>query len=116
MGTASRDYLRQLLNSSNGQIIMTAVEQDQYGRTVAEVFVPVHNFAHGDEEILVNAQMIKEGVAYIYPQYVGGCPNRSRMKVIENEAKKAHQACGSKALQHNALGIIVEADKAACNP
>lgn len=88
LGVESRDHLRRLVAQSSGGIILVETETDQYGRTVAEAFIPTGN----DTEIHLNAQMVLDGMAYVYPKYVGSCPNGSRMQVAEEEARK--QAVG----------------------
>lgn len=87
LGEASRAHLQQLLaQSRDGQVILVPVEQDQYGRLVAEVFVPVA----GSEEIHVNSQMAADSMAYVYERYVGGCPNG----VVIQAAGAAAEAAG----------------------
>jgi micrococcal nuclease len=86
LGNASRDHLQSLLNrSTNGQVGVVPVERDQYGRLVAEVFVPVG----GEQEIHINSQMVMDGMAYVYERYVGGCPNGA---VITRAGAEAQQA------------------------
>ena len=89
LGTESRDYLRNLIAQGKGRITLIETDTDQYGRTVAEAFIPTGN---GDEEIHLNSQMVAAGMAYVYPQYVGSCPNGSRMEAAESDAKQ--QALG----------------------
>jgi endonuclease YncB( thermonuclease family) len=84
LGIESRDHLRHLIAQGNGQIILLETDTDRYGRTVAEVFIPTGN----DEEIHLNSQMVGDGMAYVYPKYVGSCPNGSRMQVAEGDAKQ----------------------------
>lgn len=42
-GIESRDHLRSLIDRGieDGRLIVLPVEQDRYGRTVAEIFVPM---------------------------------------------------------------------------
>lgn len=85
MGLESRDHLRKLIAQGGGRIILVETDTDQYGRTVAEAFVPT---GKGGEEIYLNAQMVADGMAYVYPQYVGSCPNGVSMKVAEASAEQ----------------------------
>lgn len=89
LGTASRDYLKQLLaQAPRGQVQIVPVETDFYGRLVAEVFVVPEDEA--EEEIHISSAMLMAGMAYVYPNYVDGCPNGNVMKraeVIGQEAK-----------------------------
>ncbi|PZO42576.1 MAG: nuclease [Phormidesmis priestleyi] len=89
MGIESRDHLRSLVAQGNGRIILVETDTDQYGRTVAEAFIPTSD---GKEEIHLNTQMVADGMAYVYPKYVGSCLNGSRMQVAEEAAKR--QAIG----------------------
>ena len=87
-GIEARDRLQQLVNQGNGQIILLPVEIDQYGRMIAEAFIPLaDNVAvQQGEEIHLNSQLVLEGAAYVYPQYVDGCPNGSVMRTAEDQA------------------------------
>ena len=89
MGIASRDHLRSLLNQGNGEVIMVAAEVDQYGRTVAELFVKKSGGSNG-EEIALNAQMVRDGFAYHYAQFSQTCPNGSTLANLEAQAKQEH--------------------------
>ena len=84
LGTASRDHLRSLVAQGNGQIILTKTDTDQYGRTIAEAFIPLPD---GEAEIHINSQMVADGMAYVYPQYIGSCPNAAPMRTAESNAK-----------------------------
>ena len=89
LGTESRDHLRNLVAQGTGRVTLVATATDQYGRTIAEAFIPTGN---GEEEIQLNSQMVADGMAYVYPQYVSSCPNGNRMEVAEAEARE--QALG----------------------
>ena len=88
LGVESRDHLRSLIAKGNGRVILVETDIDQYGRTIAEAFVPTGN---GDEEIHLNSQMVADGMAYVYPQYVGSCPNAEPMRIAERAAQKGAQ-------------------------
>ena len=87
MGTQARDHLRSLLNQGDGTLIVLPVEQDRYGRTVAEIFVPV---VHEEKEIHLTTQMVMDGYAYHYSRYSGGCPNGQVLAGAEEQAKEQH--------------------------
>ena len=74
-----------------------APEQDQYGRTVAELYVqPRSGLGYqAGEEIAVNAQMVAAGYAYHYAQYSGDCPNGGLLSVIESQAQAARRGVWS---------------------
>ncbi|MGC9527836.1 MAG: thermonuclease family protein [Limnospira sp.] len=80
-GIESRDHLRSLVARGGGEIIVMPVESDRYGRTVAELFVPI------GEEIHLNTQMILDGYAWHYAQYSKNCPNFFAIEEAEAIAK-----------------------------
>lgn len=63
------------------QVAFIPVEQDRYGRTVAEVFVL------GEPERFINGDLVQAGLAYHYAQYSGNCPNQGAIADAENIAK-----------------------------
>ncbi len=77
LGDQSTAFLQQLLNEANGQVGIVPVERDRYGRLVAEVFVL------GTPEKLVQEELLKAGMAYVYPQYVDDCWNGTAMRAAE---------------------------------
>ena len=81
LGLESRDYLRSLVAFSKGQVYITPIESDRYGRTVAELFDINGNF--------LNAEMVKAGLAYHYQRYSGNCPHKQDIVVAEKTAKKS---------------------------
>ncbi len=78
-GEQSRNRLRQLLPP--GQAVQVReLSLDRYGRTVAEVFL-------GNQP--VNLQMVKEGQAVVYRQYLSGCAaNKDQYLQAEAQAKQ----------------------------
>ena len=68
LGPESTALLRELVQRSGGQVLIDPVEEDRYGRTVAEVW--------SDEVGLINSELVGQGMAFVYDQYVGGCPSR----------------------------------------
>ena len=85
-GIESRDHLRSLIDRGidDGRLIVLPVEQDRYGRTVAEIFVPM---ADTQEEIHLTSQMVADGYAYHYERYSGGCPNGQFLAGAEEQAR-----------------------------
>jgi endonuclease YncB( thermonuclease family) len=82
-GIESRDHLRSLIARGDGSVIVVPVETDRYGRTVAELFIPVG----GEEEIHLNSQMVLDGHAYHYARYSSTCPNKDAIVRAEESAK-----------------------------
>ena len=82
LGIEARDHLRGLLDRGDGIVIVLPIEQDQYDRTVAELFVPTDT-----GEIHLNSQMTYDGYAYHYEQYSDSCPNQSAIALGEERAR-----------------------------
>lgn len=74
-GTASRDYLRSRVASARNQVTLVVTDRDRYGRWVAEVFVMAPTADQPEGESLLNYELVAAGHAYVYPQYISGCPN-----------------------------------------
>ena len=88
-GMESRDTLKALIAKGDGTVIVTPVENDRYGRLVAELFVqprPGTGYQEG-EEIFLNAEMVKLGLAYDYKQFSGRCPNGDAIAQAEEIAQ-----------------------------
>lgn len=84
MGIESRDHLRSLIDQGDGSLVILPVEIDRYGRTVAEVFVPL---ADTEEEIHLTSQMVLDGYAYHYERYSRSCPNGHLLAGAEEQAR-----------------------------
>ena len=63
------------------EITAEVQDRDQYGRTVA-----VLQLAGRD----INAEMVSEGMAWAYRQFLGG-PYASRYIVLEEQARRQHR-------------------------
>ncbi len=85
LGVQSRDYLRSLIAKGDGTIYVLEVESDRYGRTVAELFMPLKD--NPEQEIHLNTEMIMAGLAWHYQQYSGNCPNQYGLEMAENIAR-----------------------------
>jgi micrococcal nuclease len=81
-GQASADRLRQLL-PRNQAVQLVKIDTDRYGRTVAVVFAGGRS---------VNLQMVQEGQAVVYRQYLSGCPgSRNQLLAAEDQARSARR-------------------------
>ncbi|NJL54688.1 thermonuclease family protein [bacterium] len=78
LGDAAKVLINQLIEQANGQVVITPVERDRYGRIIAEVFT-----VSNDGEKLLQQELLTAGLAYVYPQYIDGCPNAQPMKLAE---------------------------------
>ncbi|MEH1853777.1 MAG: thermonuclease family protein [Nostoc sp.] len=89
LGLQAKSYLQSLIDKGDGTVTITPIEQDRYGRTVAEVFVQPRPGTPGyqsEEEIFLNGDMVRAGFARHYTRYSGNCPNKV---VIEQSEKMA---------------------------
>jgi endonuclease YncB( thermonuclease family) len=82
LGKESRDALRSLILSSENEVMVSPIEKDRYGRTVAEVFIAVA----GGEKFL-NEEQLSSGNAFLYKQYALRCPNRMALENAERLAQ-----------------------------
>lgn len=83
LGIESRDTLRELMGI-HSDLFLVVVDRDRYGRKVAEAFVPT---GRGEEEIFINAEMIRRGMAWHYERYSNNCPNQMVFDQMVAEAK-----------------------------
>jgi micrococcal nuclease len=80
-GILSRDYLRSLLNSANNQVYVEAVDEDRYGRTVAQLWID-----RGKGKELVQLLEVNAGMVWGYERYKDNC---SQWNAIEKGMKEA---------------------------
>jgi micrococcal nuclease len=81
LGQESKRNLDRL--AMNQSVAFYPVEQDRYGRTVADVFV-----LSQQQEIFLNQDQLTSGLAYHYAQYSGKCPQRDVLIDAEGIAKQ----------------------------
>jgi len=74
-GIESRDFLRRMLPDDQ-EVILAIAEEDRFGRSVAEVFVPIPN---SREEVPVNALMVRDGHAHFYERFKSSCPDNAEL-------------------------------------
>ncbi|MFB2772275.1 thermonuclease family protein [Pelatocladus sp. BLCC-F211] len=82
-GNEAREKLRSLVATAKNQVIIIPVETDRYGRTVAEVMAS----GKGDVEVSFQEEMLKSGMARVYPAFVDKCPNKEAFKLAEEIGK-----------------------------
>lgn len=76
-GQASREQLSSLVP---GQVRLNVVDQDRYGRSVAEVYSP--------DGQLINQRMVQLGYAVVYDQYLDSCgANGNSLLAAEQQAQ-----------------------------
>lgn len=82
LGAESRLHLERLINSAGGSVLVQENDRDRYGRIVGEVFIKTSR-----DEQLLNAEQLRSGLAFVYPQYVKQCINEVALTNVENDAK-----------------------------
>lgn len=85
LGIESRDYLRSLIAKGNGTIHVLPIEEDRYGRTVAELWIPIK--PDYEQQIHLNTAMVEAGYAYHYQQYSGNCESAENLGWAEKLAR-----------------------------
>ncbi|MGB3293790.1 MAG: thermonuclease family protein [Phormidesmis sp.] len=86
LGIESRDHLRRLIAQGEGRITLVEIDTDRYGYRVAEAFVQTGD---GEEEIYLNGQMVADGMAYVFPQFIGSCSNGTSITAAERAAESS---------------------------
>lgn len=79
-GPSSKQYLEELLKDR--LIYLDSKGSDRYDRLIAEVFIKVE-----DRMINVNKDMIQEGQAVVYSQYLDNCDQPNEYIQLEQEAQ-----------------------------
>ncbi len=82
-GQQSAAKLKQLLPPGKA-VQVREIERDRYGRTVAEVYLGKQS---------VNLQMVKEGQAVVYRQYLSGCA-ATQNQLLQAEAQAKQKKLG----------------------
>lgn len=95
MGKQSGDVLRQMINKAGNQVVISQIERDRYGRIVGEVFVKAPTAQQPEQELLLNYEQMKAGMAYVYRQYLDGCPSKDALVEGEQAAQKAKRGVWS---------------------
>lgn len=83
-GRESKEFLAGVIRDGGGKVGLTFVEEDRYGRSVAEVWSAPGQF----EEQLLNSLLIASGYAWPYKQFWNNCPNRAALESSEKSAEK----------------------------
>jgi endonuclease YncB( thermonuclease family) len=86
LGYESKDNLQRLIDEANGEVQLSIIETDRYGRKVAEIFTVS---GEGKEKFLQEEQL-KARLAYFYAKYASNCPNSLPMQSAEAIAKANH--------------------------
>ncbi|AVH74397.1 thermonuclease family protein [Nostoc sp. 'Lobaria pulmonaria (5183) cyanobiont'] len=82
LGIEAKANLQRLVDEADKTVMVTEIESDRYGRTVAEVF----SSKNGVEKSL-NEEQLSSGLAMVYRSYVKKCPNAITLGKAEEIAK-----------------------------
>lgn len=82
-GIESTQFLKNAIAAGGDKVGLTFVEQDRYGRWVAEVWA---------NEQLLNSLQVVAGHAWPYKKYWGNCPNRAAIASSEVSAEQEGRA------------------------
>jgi micrococcal nuclease len=75
-GSQSKARLRDLLES---QVQVQVLDTDRYGRSIAKLW---------SDNTLIQEQLVREGLAWVYPQFLHRCPTTAtRLIQAEQQAK-----------------------------
>lgn len=69
----SRKYLQNKIDQVDGKLIFVPIQQDQQGRTEAEVFISAGSPQEPEEEVYLNHEMVAQGLASVSAQFVRDC-------------------------------------------
>ncbi len=83
-GLQSSTRLKQLLPVGS-KVSLKPIETDRYGRLVAEVYL-------GNRSI--NTNLVQEGRAVVYPQYLSGCSPKLQQSLMKAEASAKQRRLG----------------------
>lgn len=86
LGVASHKLLQKLIDKGDEHIVLVPIDIElQTDSMVAEAFVRLPD---SQEELHLNSQLIAQGLASIDPSDISDCPNGSRIRQAEVEAKE----------------------------
>ena len=86
LGIESRDYLRSLIAKGDGTIYVLPIEEDRYGRTVAELWIPIK--PDYEAQIHLNTAMVEAGMAWHYEKYSDSCESAENLVWAEKIARE----------------------------
>lgn len=72
--------MTQLIHQRGDRPALTVVDEDRYGRQVAEVRLP--------DGTLVQEVLAREGLAVVYRRYLKNCPSAAVVEQAEAQAKQ----------------------------
>ena len=88
LASEALNKLQKLAYLNQGQVLLTKIELDRDGSTIAEVNVWSGKIIpnYGREYLLINAELVKAGLAYHYKIFSSTCHNKYLISIAEKEA------------------------------
>lgn len=78
-GTESKARLKELVGDGY-QMHVQVLDTDRYGRSIAKLYV---------RDVFVQEQLVKEGLAWVYPQFLHRCPTTAtRLQAAQATAQQ----------------------------
>ncbi len=96
LGQQSGDTLRRMIAAAGDRVMVTPVGTDGEGVLVGEVFVKAPTPEQPEQELLLNYEQVNAGMAYVYRQYLDGCPSKDVLLEAEKAAQQAKRGGWSK--------------------
>ncbi|GAB4541963.1 MAG: hypothetical protein Tsb0014_34260 [Pleurocapsa sp.] len=93
-GVESRDYLRTLIDKSNGTIHILPIKDNRSKITIVEAWITIE--PDYEEQIHLNTAMLEAGLAYHYKKYSSNCKsveNLVRAAKIGSEKRLSNYCC-----------------------
>lgn len=87
LGEEAKANLKRLIDQAAGEVIVQEVDRDRYGRIVGEVFIQHPQRSQPEEELLLNAEQVRAGMAYVYRKYAKSCEQVEILNGLEKAAK-----------------------------
>lgn len=79
LGKNATEYLKKLIQEAGSEVMVSEIEKDRYGRTVAEIFTLLDD----GREKFINEEMVRAGFAYHYERYSANCPSKIAIENAE---------------------------------
>ncbi|MDX2242343.1 MAG: thermonuclease family protein [Leptolyngbyaceae cyanobacterium bins.302] len=91
IGEESKANLKRWIDQAKGEVIVQEVDRDRYGRIVGEVFIQHPKPSQPEEELLLNAEQVRDGMAYVYRKYAKSCSQVEIFDDLEKTAKASRK-------------------------
>lgn len=97
LGNQAKDLLRSLIDRGSNQVLLMPLGRDRDDRQIGEVFIKAPTPQQPEQELFINAELVKAGLAWHYGRFSGDCPNRDAIVQAETEAKRKQRGIWGRA-------------------